>query len=299
MSDALITVGLPTLGREKELVDTIRMVLAQDYKDLELIVADQTKSHTAETADFINKTIAKDKRLKYFQIQPQNLPAARNFILSRAKGEILLYIDDDIEIKKGYVGSHVKSHRDHPEAVAIGGRIIQDKVPLSDHPTFFDELALPHGTFNCPNSGEAASFPGGNHSIQTKALKKIGGYNTSYNKIALREESDTAFRLLRAGYTIYYDAEVPLVHLAAPYGGCRIYVHQHDNPWFFVNDLFFTFRVVRKKFLLKALFKKYILYTKGSTFKNRLKKNAYFSFGLVTAFFMYLLKPSHEAKEVK
>jgi GT2 family glycosyltransferase len=142
-------------------------------------------------------------------------------------------------------------------------------------------------------------FPGGNYSIRTEALRDIGGYYTSYVKNYLREESDVAYRLVNKGYKIYFEPKAYIIHLAASYGGNRIYTHQYDNPWFYVNDILFTYRSVSKTKLSKALIRKYSVYTEGSTIKNRLKKNAFFIFGALAAGWLLVFRKPCVQKEVK
>jgi glycosyltransferase involved in cell wall biosynthesis len=289
-TEILVTIALPTFAREKELINTIRMILGQEYKNVELIVADQSEIHEDETSDFLKIIIREDRRFRYYKIAPPNSPAARNFILEKARGEIIIFIDDDIEIADDFISQHLRVYDQQPDVSAVAGRVIQEHVPLVKKVLYFDELGFMHGTFNCKVGMPTNDFPGGNYSIKTDVLRKIGGYYTSYVKNYLREESDVAYRLVKNGYRIYFEPKAYIIHLAAPYGGNRIYTHQHDNPWFFVNDLLFTYRTVAIKKMPFALLKKYITYTTGPTLKNRLKKNTFYAFGIVVALWLMLFR---------
>ena len=44
---------IPTYNREDALVNTIENCLSQDFKDLEIVVIDQTKQHQTDTTKYI------------------------------------------------------------------------------------------------------------------------------------------------------------------------------------------------------------------------------------------------------
>ena len=85
-------------------------------------------------------------------------------------------------------------------------------------------------------------FVGVNHSVRVSALKAIGGYDENYSiGPAIREESDVAARLWKAGYRIDFDPEAWLIHLATPSGGCR--PDRRWEPWMMsFSSLYFAFK---------------------------------------------------------
>lgn len=296
--DPLITVGLPTLDREQELLDTINMVLSQNYENIELIVADQSEKHDAKTQTRIAELRQIDSRFKYHKIAPKNLPAARNFILEQANGKLILFIDDDIQIEKNFIRLHVEAHKTNPGVAAVGGRVTQTELPISSEVLRFDELGFPHNTFNCRRSMRCTTFPGGNHSVNTSILRSIGGYHTSYTRNALREESDLAHRLIVSGHSIYFEPKAKIFHLFIQRGGSRIFTQQYDNIHFYINDLLFVLRTVQTKKIISALYAHFKAYTDGPTFKNRSKRKVYFLLGLLLALKRYFIPLRIKAREV-
>ncbi|MEX2006659.1 MAG: glycosyltransferase family 2 protein [Candidatus Saccharimonadales bacterium] len=293
-----VSVGIPTLGRGQILLNTIHMVLAQGYELFEVIVADQSLEHNKKFLAKL-KGLKTDRRLRYFFVAPKSLPAARNFILKKAKGELIIFIDDDVQLKKDFISTHVHEHLRHPEVSVIAGRVEQKGLPLSDSPLYFNKYGLPQGTFNCPNSGPCEDFPGGNHSVRTSVLKKIGGYHTAYKKDAVREESDTSHRLHEAGFNMFYSAEASAVHLSVGHGGSRIYKVQFDSLRFYINDLLFMLRTVRLRYLPISIFKRARIYT-GGPFGRRFKRAGIFLAGFITALWLLIFeRKSYPAREVR
>lgn len=294
----LVTVGIPSLCRDKVLLDTISMALGQDYELFEVVVADQTLERDEVFLKALNE-LRKDNRLRHYIVAPKSLPAARNFILEKAKGQIVLFIDDDMKLKKDFITAHMNEHASHPDVSVIAGRIIQKNLPLSDFPLYFDKYGLPQGTFNCPNSGPCQMIPGGNHSAKTAVLKKIGGYHTAYKYDAVREESDTGHRLHSASYKMYYSAEASVRHLSVGHGGTRIHKEQFDNFRFYVNDLLFMLRSVNLYNMPMALFRRLRIYT-GGPLGRRFKRAGIFAAGFVTALWLLIFeRQSYAAHEVK
>jgi len=286
--NTFVSIGIPTLGREAVLLDTIKMVLDQEYPHFELIVANQTTNHKAGFLDQLQAIARDDDRLRCFLVRPVSLPAARNFIIEKAKGQLVLFIDDDVVLKPDFISRHVKAHIEHPEVTAVAGRIKQTGLPLSERPLYFDKYGLPQGTFNCPNSMASQTFPGGNHSVKAEAIKSIGGYHTAYKYDAVREESDTAHRLVKTGYQIYYSAEASLTHLSAPHGGSRVYKAQFDNLRFYINELLFMLRTVSPWLWPISIFKRLRIYSGGHGPTTRLKRVMIFSIGFIAATWNYL-----------
>src|SRR5262245_13548789 len=96
-----ISVVIPSYQREEVLLDTIKDALAQSHKNLELLVIDQSESHSKNMQDAL--AAITDPRFRYFKTTPPSLPAARNFALKAARAPIVLYLDDDVKLDKDLV----------------------------------------------------------------------------------------------------------------------------------------------------------------------------------------------------
>lgn len=90
-----VTVIIPTYNRPDYLNDCIDSVLHQTFKNLEVLVIDNS------TSDFVKKNenvvnLFDDSRLKYFRIDERNeAQEARLFGVKKSKGKYLGFIDDD------------------------------------------------------------------------------------------------------------------------------------------------------------------------------------------------------------
>jgi len=276
-----ITVAVATYNREAELVNTIKALLDQSYENFELLVLDQSDTHTAATSSALNSI--KDARFKYVRLAPPSLMAARNVALKMANAPIILFLDDDIEPKKDLVKEHLASFRLHPEISAVAGRVTQKGFPADGPILSFDKYAVSHGTFSSKKSGYTNAFAGGNHSIRVADSLAVGGYDTRYYRIAFREENDMSAKLTKAGKKIFYNPRAEIYHLNTASGGHKHYIDLFDNVDFYRNEIFFTMRSVKLVDLPRALYIKFMTYCHIRPLSKGFKRSLFFGIGILTA----------------
>ncbi len=276
-----ITVAIPTYNREEVLIGTICDVLAQDFHDLELIVIDQSKQHNDETLAALEAI--QDPRFRYFKTTPPSVTAARNFALEQSQAPYIIFLDDDVRLDKGLVKAFIETFREKPDVSAIAGRVMQDGFEVLPKVLSFDEYGITHGGFTASKPAYTNAFPGGNCALKVHEALAIGGFDTRYRGNAFREENDLSMRMAKLGYKIYFQPKAELLHLAAPYGGNRVKTHIYDNFGFYKNELFFTIRIVERRFLLEALRRKYREYCHSVRHVPAYRRRVLFMIGLAAA----------------
>jgi len=228
----LISVIIPTYCREKILIDSLTDILKQDYPNFEVLVVDQTPKHEPETQADLAKLAATGK-IKLFHLDWASLPGARNYGVRRSSGEIILFIDDDVQIPPGFLAAHGKNYLDNPEVGAVAGRVF-DRMKLGDSG---GELAIEYLPPQAMDPGIAWYYIDLVHTIKPQQVLTARGCNMSFRReiftkhklrfderfrgSAVREESDFCLRLRQTGYKIWYDPEAYLVHLGEETGGCH------------------------------------------------------------------------------
>lgn len=103
----MISIIIPTYNRQDNLARALRSVLAQTYKDFEVLVIDD--GSTDQTENIVKDLAAKDNRIKYCRIEnsggppdgeprPSGGPAKpRNTGIEKARGEFIAFLDSDDE----------------------------------------------------------------------------------------------------------------------------------------------------------------------------------------------------------
>jgi GT2 family glycosyltransferase len=228
----LITVVIPTYGREEALRDSIVDVLKQDYPNFEVLVVDQTAKHQPEIQAYLEE-MAEAGKIKWLRLDWASLPGARNYAVRRASGEIILFIDDDVQLTPELLAAHAKNYLQNPEVGAVAGRVF-DRMKLGDSggdlqieylpPEAMDPgIAWYHiDLVHTIKPQQVLTARGCNMSFRREIFTKYGlKFDERFRGSAVREESDFCLRVRKTGYKIWYDPEAHLVHLGEETGGCH------------------------------------------------------------------------------
>ena len=232
-----ISVIIPTYGREEPLRDTLKDVLKQDYPTFEVLVVDQTAQHEPETQACLEQ-LAKEQKISWYRLDWASLPGARNYGVRRASGEIIVFIDDDVQMPEGYLKAHAANY-ERAEIGAVAGRVL-DRMKIADArwahkgdaPYVVEDLppeAMDPGIawyhidlVHTVKPQQVISARGCNMSYRREIFTKHGiWFDERFRGSAVREESDFCLRLRKSGYKIWYDPEAYLVHLGEETGGCH------------------------------------------------------------------------------
>ena len=95
ISQPLVSVITPCYNAEKFIAEAIRSVIAQTYKNWEMLICDDCSMD--RSAEIIKSYSEKDKRIKYFKTpKASGSPAIpRNIAIDHAKGRYLAFLDSD------------------------------------------------------------------------------------------------------------------------------------------------------------------------------------------------------------
>jgi glycosyltransferase involved in cell wall biosynthesis len=106
----LISVVIPTYNRPDLLQQTLESVLAQTYKDLQIIVVDD--GSTAETGELLDKF---SPRVQSIRLGRSGISTARNTGIDAAQGEFIAFVDHDDLWEPHKIEKHVEFASAHPE----------------------------------------------------------------------------------------------------------------------------------------------------------------------------------------
>lgn len=237
MTSPLISVIIPTYRREEPLKETLEDVLQQDYPALEILVVDQTQTHTPEVQSYLEH-LATSGKIQWFRLDWASLPGARNYGVRRSQGDIILFIDDDVKLPEGYFQAHARTFLERPDVGVVAGRVF-DRMKLADSQKFstgdayeieylppeamepgiaWYHIDLVHTT----KPQQVISPRGCNMSFRREIFTKYNiWFDERFRGNAVREESDFSLRLRATGYRVWYDPEAYLVHLGEETGGCH------------------------------------------------------------------------------
>ncbi|MGB8689086.1 MAG: hormogonium polysaccharide biosynthesis glycosyltransferase HpsN [Microcoleus sp.] len=228
----MISVVIPTYNREQTLRETLADLMGQNYSNFEILVIDQTRTHESETQVYLEQ-LANAGKIRWFRVNWANLPGARNYAVRRAVGDIILFIDDDVQLPNGFLAAHASNYLAKPDVGCVAGRVFDRmKLDLSG-----GDLAIEYLPPEAMDAGIAWYFIDLVHTVKPQQVLSARGCNMSFRSSifaehglsfderfagsAVREESDFCLRLRSTGFKIWYDPNACLVHLGEESGGCH------------------------------------------------------------------------------
>lgn len=245
-----ISIVVPTYNREGILCHTIKHLLRYQDQFLELIIVDQTALHSRETESYLSHL---NHPVKVIKLKTPNLPNARNIGAREAKGDLVLYLDDDITPLPSLIESHRRHYAD-PQIGGVAGKVIAStgRIPVLDKRYFTSPFPFLYVRFDQDwGVRQIESAPGGNMSFRRDLIHSVGGFDTSFVGNGFREETDFCLRLRKRSYKIIFDPDAAIVHHYAEKGGAENFrfgnsqlisfsYHEdffHNNLYFFLKDL--------------------------------------------------------------
>lgn len=199
----LISVGMPIYNGAEFLEQAITSILYQSYKNIELIIADD--SSTDDSAQIYEKFAKKDKRIRIFK-HKKNIGSIPNFnfVLKQAKGEYFMWAAQDDFRKKDTLEKLLQLHEEFPDAALAVSKFqnVHGKKKYSVYPDIdYRNADSKAKTLISFLKTDNLSFFYGLH--KTKTLKKTGGYFVDSRPIFKSSDFLTIYNVLLQGKLIY------------------------------------------------------------------------------------------------
>lgn len=200
----LVSIVIPVYNGSKYLGKCLDAISASAYKSYEIIVVDD--GSTDNSAE-----IARKRGATVLQLSRQSGPAAaRNFGTLHARGEIILFIDSDVIIRRDTFALVVSNFQHNPDIVAVFGSYDdepQEENFISQYRNLFHHFHHQH------SDTEAFTFWAGCGSIRKKVFEEMGGFNQKrYTKPSI-EDIELGNRIHKKGYRIRLDKRLLVKHL--------------------------------------------------------------------------------------
>ncbi len=176
----------------------------------ELIVAENgSPAPIALTGEFVPALHLHDPRPGKCRIQ--------NRAIAEARGEILVFLDDDVIAAPSYLDAVEAFFAEHPEFAAMKGRIlpVEDaRAKAGDQWVYLDLPIVDHGE----EVIEVRGVLGANMAFRAAVLRQVGPFDERLGPGAggHEEETEMSVRSRRAGYRIGYAPRALVYHEVDP-----------------------------------------------------------------------------------
>lgn len=167
---------------------------------------------------------------------------AMNKALEKAKGEILVRIDDDVLLPKDWLQQIVDSFTDYTIAGVTGPTYVpyklrqnRDSIRFIDkhqnNPLlkwlFDDSIMSPAKIYKCGSVSYGSNFcehiwnidydidhlEGTNWAVRTELIRKVGGFDESFDGVSEWFDDDCLFKIKKLGYKLKYNPKAFLYHM--------------------------------------------------------------------------------------
>lgn len=192
---AVAVVVLTRGDRPEQLARAVASVRAQREVDLQLVLI--VNGGVRPVTDPSDELI----------VLPENIgvPGARNLGANAADADLVMFLDDDAELLHvGLLSEVVARFATEPRLGAMAIRLIDE------HGSSQRRHVPRIGARSAERSGQVTHFLGGACVLRRDAFQWAGGFDPRF--FYAMEESDLAWRLLDAGWFIWYSADLTVLH---------------------------------------------------------------------------------------
>jgi GT2 family glycosyltransferase len=215
-----LSVIVCTRDRPTELAGCLASLAAQDNPPGQIIVVDNAAGRSAEAA------CAGRPGVTYVHEPRPGLSRARNTGVSVARGELVAFTDDDVELSPNWTGEIVRAFR-HPEVDAVTGLVLPARLDTdaqaafqlhfggftsSFQPLRFDSRFLAATRAMGPQVWRIGA--GANMAFRRRVFAALGGFDERLGAGAsgCSEDSEYWYRILASGGVCLYEPRAYVRH---------------------------------------------------------------------------------------
>jgi GT2 family glycosyltransferase len=235
----MISVLIPTYNRKEWLKHTLNCIAKQTYTDFEVIVVD-----ASQPADQLSDREVSENKFPFQYIRygiSGNVSLQRNKAIQNSKGDLLLFVDDDVDFDEKLFLNYATIFADK-KYDAISGLVETPKVKRTNKPVFFKgnrftDFGLPNYQ-PCDFEIETYVICTANFCFRRSVYEQYGGFDEKI--FGVFDDVDYGFKLKSCGVKVYHHPDVFLFHYQAKMSGARS--SSIPSWWFYYNACYFHFK---------------------------------------------------------
>ena len=221
----MLTAIICTYNRAKYIGGLLESVAKNDLAKsaYEIVLVDNNcTDNTREICEAFAKA-HKDVQFRYVLEPEQGLSAARNKGIKEAKGDVIVYIDDDALVDTDYLRTYAEWFETHPETMACGGPI--EPLYETKEPSWMTPYTKALLTAWMNYGDKVREYPkgrypgGGNAAYRKEVFDKVGLFNTALGRkggnLMGSEEKDIFDKMHSLGMQVLY-LPTPILHHIIP-----------------------------------------------------------------------------------
>ena len=210
-----LSVVIPTLNRAELLARTIDSIESQTIPSdrYEVIVVDNNSDD--DTQRVLADRAARYANLQFTTETRSGAAVTRNTGLQRAGGDVVLFIDDDIEAASDLIEAHLKVHRTESDASVIGTIRTQWDDTRDPFLRYLRDRRIYNPYTLSGGRMDFSSYHTGNVSTPRNLLNAVGGFDERFAVYGM-EDIELGYRLERIGSHMIPGADAVGTHQYMP-----------------------------------------------------------------------------------
>ena len=221
----MITLIICTYNREKYIGPLLDSIAKNDYPttDYEIVLVDNNCTDNTHGVCEQFATTHPEIAFRYVTEPEQGLSAARNKGIKEAKGDIVIYVDDDALVDADYIRIYAEHFAASPETMAAGGPI--EPLYETEEPKWMSPYTKALLTAWMNYGDKVREYPngrypgGGNAAYRKEVFNKVGLFNTELGRkgsaLLASEEKDIFDKMHALGMQVRY-LPTPVLHHIIP-----------------------------------------------------------------------------------
>jgi len=195
MADPVISCIIPTYNRAQLLKCAIESTINQTFPYWELIIVDDGSIDSTEQT--VSSYCKKYNRIYYFKNPGKGGAAARNYGISKSKGEYIAFLDDDDVNLQHSFESQLNAANKAGSAFIVSGYEVRDR----DSNKIKSQIKL-------ELKGRGAGFPS-RWFIKRELLEKVAGFDESFPSM---QDIELSYRLAQQEIFALHDDVVSIIY---------------------------------------------------------------------------------------
>lgn len=221
-SAPFVSVVIPTHNRPTHVAELVRSVLASDYpaERFEVVVVDNAPSAN-DTALYFNETYADSTQVRYVREDRAGSSNARNCGLEQARGEIVVFADDDELVDRHWLAEMVRGFGARRDVQCVTGLVAPMEIETQAQGWFeqfggYCKAGFTSRLFNLTDHrAESPLYPynvgvygsGGSMAFRRATLLNMQAFDPALGPATPTlggEDVDAMLRVVLAGHTLAY-----------------------------------------------------------------------------------------------
>jgi glycosyltransferase involved in cell wall biosynthesis len=197
-----VTIGLCVKNAEKTIKNCIESIINQDYpRELMTVIVVDGNSED-NTVEMTKKLLLSSGLSSYFYSdQGEGLGVARQLVLDNTNEEYIVWIDGDATIFQNFVSEQVRFMEKKTRVSVATGTFVCMKNPGENILSSLENIIKNVSSVTYDPERNSRGLPPNDTSIyRVKALKQVGGFDTSINGAS--EDEDVIIRMRKKGWAV-------------------------------------------------------------------------------------------------